>query len=156
MAAAQSVDLRNRDLRSRFPGVINLLRFFRAANQLYMIDRFANAPDSRTALEVLREMESIVLRLTPKTIEECDTGEQKQKQIKVKACLSGEIRKDEVELYKRLGAKVIECKDKIIFAVWCPKLPTDKELSELKEALDNYDLKPAELAALAMARGVKG
>ncbi|WP_054849668.1 hypothetical protein [Vulcanisaeta sp. JCM 14467] len=86
MAETQSVDLR-----SRFPGVISLLRFFRAANQLYMIDRFANAPDPHTALEVLREMESIVLRLTPETI--------KVDNRQVRACLHDRIRESETELY---------------------------------------------------------
>mgnify|MGYP001770809634 FL=1 len=144
MAEAQPLELR-----SRFPGVISLLRFFRAANQLYMIDRFANAPDSHTALEVLREMESIVLRLTPETI--------KVDNRQVRACLHDRIRESEAELYRRLGAIVGRNeRNELIFAVRCPKLPTDKELDELRRALDSYELRPAELAALAMAWRVKG
>ena len=134
------------DLTERYEGVISLLRFFKRANQLYMIDRFANAPDSHTALEVIREMEAIVLRLTPTTIT-IDGKERKN------ICLHDTIREsNDAALYRRLGAIVgKDDKGNTIYAVPCPKLPKESELEELRKDIDSYRLKPAELAALALA-----
>jgi len=50
-------------LSEEYEGVISILRFFRRSGQLYMISRFANAVDSRTALAVLEEMLELIYRL---------------------------------------------------------------------------------------------
>ncbi|MGC8543133.1 MAG: hypothetical protein ACP5NQ_04270 [Vulcanisaeta sp.] len=132
----------------RFKGIISLLRFFKRANQLYMVDKFANATDSHTALEVIREMESMVLRLKPTSVK-IDDEDVKN------VCLSKEINEDEVELYRHLGARVGKSGGEWVYAVPCPKLPSEEELIDLKNAIDSHELKPSELAALALAKREK-
>ncbi len=70
-------------------------------------------PDSHTALEIIREMEAIVLRLTPTTV----TIEGKEHK---NICLHDTIRESEAELYRRLGAIVgKDVNGNLVYAIPC-------------------------------------
>ncbi len=114
-----------------------MLRFLRRAGRLGEVDKFASAPDAESAMEVLREAMSLVYRSR--------RGEY---------CVEEEISADDVSRFEYLcGKKCVERQGgKYVLRVRCPRLPTDKELEALYDALKSGELKPSVLAALALAR----
>ncbi|PVU72166.1 hypothetical protein DDW08_02730 [Vulcanisaeta sp. SCGC AB-777_J10] len=136
-------------LSEEYEGVISILRFFRRSGQLYMISRFANAVDSRTALAVLEEMLELIYRL-PKNKINLKEEKCKDEDKTIRVCLEDKIRREDAEWYRSLGAIVCDNNEKILIP--CPEEPTQEELDKLKGAIDRLEVRPSELAALAMAR----
>jgi hypothetical protein len=138
-------------LSKEYRGVLSVLRFFRRSGQLYMISRFANATDSKTALAVLEEMLELIYRLQPKKVnlkeEKC-----RDEDRTIEVCFDREIGREDAEWYRSLGAIVCEGGERVRVLVECPGKPTLEELEKLKEAINNLEVRPSELAALAMAR----
>lgn len=129
----------------KFKGVISLLRFLRRCNRLSEIDKFASAPDADTAIDILRNAMSIIYR---SRMEVEENGRKKP------YCYEDEIKEEEKALYEFLCGK--NCVKKIggryVVRVECPQLPADKELEELRKAIDKGGIKPSTLAAIALAR----
>ncbi len=69
-------------------------------------------------------------------------------------CVEEEVSAEEVSRFEYLCGK--ECVERrgggYVLRVGCPRLPTDKELEGLYDALKSGELKPSVLAALALAR----
>ena len=119
-----------------FGGVLSLLRFLRRAGRLSEVDKFASAPDAKSAVEVLREAMSLVYRSR-----------------RGGYCVEEKISAEDVSRFEYLcGKKCIEGRGgKYVLRVECPRLPTDEELAKLYDALKSGRLKPSVLAALALA-----
>lgn len=142
-----------KELSERYRGVISTLLFFRRSGQLYMISRFANSVDSKTALAVLEEMLELVYRLQPNRVNLKERGCKGSEDKTIKVCLEYEVRREEdVEWYRNLGAIICSSDKEIRILVPCPEKPTQEELESLRKEIDELKVKPSELAALAMAR----
>jgi len=127
-----------------YRGLISLLRFFRQSGHLYMIDRLANTINAQDALSIIREMLSLVSRLSPVSPDG-------------RVCISEEITDErEAKWRERLGAIVKPSEDvgkgkKWTVSVPCPYLPSDEELRRFSECVEKGWLKPSTIAVYAYA-----
>lgn len=133
-----------KELSKRYGGIISLLKFFRRTGQLYMLDRFANALDASMALDIIREMMGIVDRLKPEVVKIGD------KELRV--CYNEVVGSEDAEWYRHLGARVEKINEELHVLVECPAMPSEGELENLRKEIENMNIKPSELVALAYAR----
>lgn len=126
-----------------YRGLISLLKFFRQSGHLYMIDRLANTINAQDALGIVREMLSLVSRLSPMV---APSGE--------RVCISEEVTSEAEARWRRhLGAIVeeVEKGKKWTVSVPCPYLPSDEELRRFSECVEKGLLKPSTVAVYAYA-----
>lgn len=131
----------SQNLGDKYSGVISVLRFFRRINRIGEIDKFASAPDSDTAIRVLKDLLSWVMH---------NVQEEEGKTV----CYKSEIKNDEVPIYEKLCGKecIKEKSGKKYLVVQCPALPGEDEILDLKKAIENGEVKPELIAALALAK----
>jgi hypothetical protein len=127
-----------------YRGLISLLRFFKQSGHLYIIDRLANTINAQDALSIIREMLSLVSRLSPMSPDG-------------RVCISEEVIDEYEAMWReRLGAIVKSLEDvgkgkKWIVSVPCPYLPSDEELRRFSECVEKGWLKPSTVAVYAYA-----
>ena len=127
----------------RGSGVVSLLRFFRRINRLGEIDKFASAPDADSAIAVLRNLASWVMRNV------AEVGGRRICYYKY------DVGSDEKVVYEYLCGRrcVREVDGRYVVEVPCPRLPSDEEVEELYRWLRDGCVRPDLVALLALSRG---